>query len=157
MNMLTRFGEIEIEDNVRITLEDGLVGIPHARSFCLLSHREDSPFFWLQCVDEAALSLAVVNPMDFFSDYEFDLQDADVEALGLQESSDAVVLTTVTLDGERRVTTNLLGPIIVNRRTLAGKQVVLSSENYSSKHMLFEMKTAAKKRRKAEVARAQAA
>ncbi|BCW99322.1 MAG: flagellar assembly factor FliW [Armatimonadota bacterium] len=140
MNVVTRFGEIEIEEKSCIHLKDGLVGIPQAKRFCLLSHREDSPFLWLQCLDEPALSLAVINPMDFFNDYEFDLQDADVEALELTSAEDAVVLTTVTVDEERRVTTNLLGPIVVNRRTLAAKQVVLSSENYSPRHLLFQLK-----------------
>jgi len=140
MNLVTRFGEIEIEEKSCIQLKDGLVGLPQAKRFCLLSHREDSPFLWLQCLDEPALSLAVINPMDFFNDYEFDLQDADVEALGLTSAEDAVVLTTVTVDEEGRVTTNLLGPIVVNRRTLAAKQVVLSSENYSPRHLLFQLK-----------------
>ena len=148
MKLTTRFGEIEVDDQSCVQIEGGLVGLPAAKRFCLLSHREDSPFRWLQCVDEPALALAVISPMDFFAGYSFELQDADVEQLGLDTAEDAVVLATVSVDeDERRVTTNLLGPIIVNRKTLVGKQVVLSSDNFSTRHPLFELTRAVRTRR----------
>ena len=140
MKVVTRFGEIEIGEESCIT-QGGLVGMSKATRFCLVNHREDSPFHWLQSLDEPAVSLAVINPMEFFSDYSFELQDADVEHLGLEDASDAVVITTVTLNEDsREVTTNLLGPIVLNKKTLSGKQVVLSSESYSTKHVLFCLK-----------------
>lgn len=143
MQVATRFGDVEIEEKSCLVLEDGLVGIPHARRFCLISHREESPFLWLQCLDEPAISLAVINPMEFCPGYSFDLQDADAERLGLESPEDAVILTTVSVDrASRRVTTNLLGPVIINRQSMTGRQVVLSSENYPAKHVLFELGSA---------------
>ena len=143
MKVTTRFGEIEIDDKACIHLEDGLVGFPEARRFCLVGRREESPFHWLQSLDEPTLALAVISPMDFCEDYSFDLQESDAERLELQSAADAVVLTTVTVDHDNRcVTTNLLGPIIVNTRTLSARQVVLSNENFSTKHLLFELRTA---------------
>lgn len=121
-----------------ITLEDGLVGIPSARRFQLVVE-QDSPFHWLQCVDEPALALPVIDPMEFVENYTFDLTTTDAERLTIQAPDEVVVLTTVTIeDNPKRVTTNLLGPIVFNRTTLQGKQIVLSSENYSTKHLLFE-------------------
>ncbi|MCC6484760.1 MAG: flagellar assembly protein FliW [Armatimonadetes bacterium] len=139
MKVATRFGEIETKETECIRLSDGLVGIPHATRFVLIRPDQDSPFHWLQCLDDPSVSVAVISPTDFFTDYSFELQEADVERIGLSNVEDAVVLTTVTLDEQaRRITTNLLGPIVVNAQTMAGKQVVLSNENYATKHVLFE-------------------
>lgn len=122
-----------------ITLDDGLVGIPTARRFQLVVE-QDSPFHWLQCVDEPAIALPVIDPLEFVKDYSFDLTTTDAERLTIKRPEEVVVLTTVTIeDNPKRVTTNLLGPIVFNRKTLQGKQIVLSSENYSTKHLLFEV------------------
>lgn len=121
-----------------ITLEDGLIGIPSARRFNLVVE-QDSPFHWLQCVDEPAIALPVIDPLEFVEDYTFDLTTGDAERLTIQTPDEVVVLTTVTIeDNPKRVTTNLLGPIVFNRTTLQGKQIVLSSENYSTKYILYE-------------------
>ncbi len=145
MKVATRFGDIEINETECIHLSDGLVGIPHATHFVLIRQDQDSPFHWLQCLDDPDLSIVVISPTEFFTDYSFDLQQADVDRIGLVNVEDAVVLTTVTVDEEkRRITTNLLGPIVVNSQTLAGKQVVLSNENYATRHVLIERASAAK-------------
>lgn len=139
MKVATTIGEMETAEKRCIVLEDGLVGLPGAVRFVLGKDCDDSPFHWLQCLDDPSLALAVVRPADFFIDYSFDLQDADIESLGIESADEAVVLTTITLDAKKqRVTTNLLGPIVINGRTLVGKQVVLSNDQYATKHVLFE-------------------
>jgi flagellar assembly factor FliW len=46
-----------------------------------------------------------------------------VEFLGLNRPEDAYILTIVTLRNGQ-ATTNLKGPIVINRNTLIGKQVI---------------------------------
>ena len=47
------------------------------------------------------------------------------------------MLTTVTVDqDEKKVTANLLGPIVINSSTLAAKQVVLPDERSGTKHLI---------------------
>ena len=43
----------------------------------LLDHAHVSPFRWLQSLGDPALAFVVVNPFDFFSDYDFEIGDAN--------------------------------------------------------------------------------
>ncbi len=39
-----------------------------------------------------------------------------------------------------KMTANLLGPIIINREDLIGKQVILNDSKYTTKHLLFKQR-----------------
>ena len=71
----------------------------------------------------------MVPPWVFYPDYEFDLDDAAAERLGLAVADDAIVLAVVTLrDRPEDATLNLLGPIVVNRHTHEAAQIVLPDD-----------------------------
>ena len=91
-----------------------------------------SPYLLLRAVDDPDVGFVVVPPWVFYPDYEFDLDDASAERLGLSVSDDAIVLAVVTLrDRPEEATLNLLGPIVVNRHTHDAAQVVLPTSSYS--------------------------
>jgi flagellar assembly factor FliW len=66
----------------------------------------------------------VVSPTAVLADYEPEISPEDIHFLDLRAPEDAIIFTIVTLRGPDRATANLKGPVIVNRRTLIGKQVV---------------------------------
>jgi len=131
-----RFGEIEVEDDRMITLQEGLLGFPEHRRFLLLEHRPGSPLKWLQSVDQPELAFMVVNPHEFFLDYEVDLGDELAAEMGLHCPEQAAVLVIVSVQERQRLTANLLGPVVINTQTGAGRQVVLDSECYTTRHLL---------------------
>ena len=67
---------------------------------------------------------------------------ADVEELSIQDASEVLILNIVIIKNEpsgRKIYTNLVGPIVVNRRTGKGKQVIIQNyERYSARHLLFD-------------------
>jgi flagellar assembly factor FliW len=134
-----RFGQIEVEDRSVISLPRGLFGFEDATEFTLLQHRPGAAFRWLQCITRPDLAFVVVDPSDFFVDYGFDLSSVEAEYLTMDDPQDAIVLTMVSVgkDGGE-VTANLVGPIVVNSKTLVGMQVVLDDERYSTKQPLTE-------------------
>lgn len=133
----TRFGQINVADESVLHMADGMLGFEQCRRYVLLEDKPDTPLKWLQSVEEPGLAFIVVNPLDFVPDYNFELADDDAEMLDLSSPEQAVVLTTVTIDSnEEAVTTNLLGPIVINSATLAAKQVVLQDERYGTKHLI---------------------
>jgi flagellar assembly factor FliW len=82
-----------------------------------------------------------VEAKDVVSDYAVVLSDDDATALNLASPDDALVLNIVTVHSMRPqfVTVNLAGPIVVNRHTLLGKQIVLpQSEKISTVHPLID-------------------
>lgn len=133
-----RFGTIEVAPEALIEVVDGIYGFEQARRFCLIAHNAASPFRWLQCVEAPGLAFVVVNPYDFFTDYEVLLEEQDAQAIGLEAAADAAILSLVTLGRDpAEATANLVGPIVVNAKNRKAKQVVLANQAYTTKHRLL--------------------
>ncbi|MHB9024215.1 MAG: flagellar assembly protein FliW [Armatimonadota bacterium] len=130
----TRFGRMEVDPETLLTMPEGLLGFTAVTRYCFLKHGEDSPFYWLQAVDDPDLAFVVVNPFDFFPEYDFEISDADAGKLNLQNLNNIRVLSIVTID-EDTVTTNLAGPIILNMTTRLARQIVLPE--YRTRHPLI--------------------
>jgi flagellar assembly factor FliW len=120
-------------DFVEIRFAAGLPGFPHVRVFHLNPWGPPgSPYLLLRALDDPDVGFVVVPPWVFYPDYEFDLDDASAERLGLAAADDAIVLAVVTLrDRPEEATLNLLGPIVVNRHTHDAAQIVLPTSSYS--------------------------
>ena len=135
----TRFGPVEIAEDSILSMPDGMLGLSGLRRYVLLEDRPNTPFKWLQSVENPAMAFIVINPVAVFPDYEIDLTDEQADSLDLKDPSEAIVLTTVTVSGEdSSVTTNLLGPIVINSRTLQARQIILQDDRYCTKHEMAE-------------------
>ena len=133
----TRFGEITVSEKSIVNMPEGMVGFGRYKRYVLLEDKPDTPLKWLQSLDEPSLAFIVVNPLEFVKNYDFDIPDEDADMLGLQSPDQAVVLTTVTVDSDgTEVTTNLLGPIVINSLTLDAKQIVVQDDRYGTKHLI---------------------
>ena len=120
-------------DFVEIRFAAGLPGFPHVHNFHLKPWGPPgSPYLLLRAVDDPDVGFVVVPPWVFYPDYEFDLDDASAERLGLNVADDAIVLAVVTLrERPEDATLNLLGPIVVNRHSHEAAQIVLPTTSYS--------------------------
>ncbi len=115
----------------------GLLGFERIKDYLLIANASEEPFQWLQVKDNAALAFVVIDPFLVLPDYQPDIPQADVEFLGLQDPHDAILFNIVTVQNPTHATVNLKGPVIFNRRTMVGKQVVLANANaYSIQHPL---------------------
>jgi flagellar assembly factor FliW len=127
------------EKKTVITFPAGLPGLPaELTDFELVAAAEDSPFFFLQSLQDENTGFILVNPFAFFPDYEFDLPEEDARALGIKAPEEAAVFCIVNASrGLARATVNLLAPVVVNAATGTARQVVLVDERYSIRHPLF--------------------
>jgi len=132
----TRFGVLEFENLDVVTFPTGILGFPSCRRFVLVAHKEDSPFRWLQSVDDGALAFLVVDPATFFPDYAPEMESSDAAYLQLSEETPRLVYTMVTIPKglPESMTVNLAGPIVINAETRYAKQIVLADEGYGTKH-----------------------
>lgn len=128
----TKLGDVEIEDGRVITFPDGLPGFSDSCRFVLLDIRPGSAFQWLLSLDRPELALVVADPFPFFPGYRTSLEDKDLETLGHREGDELAVFAVVTVRGRRKedTTYNLRAPLVVNLRTLLGKQVILKDGNW---------------------------
>lgn len=126
---------VKTENVVRLPL--GLLGFESVKEYVLLADPEEAPFLWLQVLENPNLAFVVVAPTAVCDLYEPEVSDEDAAFLNLQGPVDALVFNIVTLRDGGAGTVNLKGPIILNRRTLVGKQIVpLNAAQYSLRHPL---------------------
>ncbi|MEK0447328.1 MAG: hypothetical protein RLZZ399_2649 [Verrucomicrobiota bacterium] len=126
-----------------ISLPFGLIGLRHLTRFDLDPIEESWPFLRLRATEGATVELIVVEPLSILESYPLEISDEDAESLGLSEGNDALVLNVVAIHSldPQFVTVNLAGPIVVNRQTWIGKQViVLNPERYSVNHVLVDLR-----------------
>ena len=107
-----------------IQLPFGLLGFEKVKNYVLLANPQEEPFMWLQMLDSAKKAFLVVSPFLVMPDYQPDIPGSDVEFLNLADPTDALVYNICTLRGPGRATINLKGPIVINRHTMIGKQVI---------------------------------
>ena len=115
----------------------GLLGFEQVKNYVLLTNPGEEPFMWLQMLDGTHKSFLLVSPFLVSRDYQPDIADDDVEFLGLTGPADALVVNIVTLRGGGQATVNLKGPIVINRHTMVGKQVIPNNvSQYALNHPL---------------------
>jgi flagellar assembly factor FliW len=118
-----------------LVFEDGLVGCPEWQRFVVEPNVAGPAIHLLRCLDVDGIALYAGDPFTIVPDYEFEIADADAEALGLSDPKDALVLVVLTIhDDPPGVTANLLGPLVVNAATGGGRQLVLAASEYSVRH-----------------------
>jgi flagellar assembly factor FliW len=115
----------------------GLLGFESSKKYALLFSPEEEPFMWLQMRGSPNFAFLVVSPFCILPDYHPDLGPGDVDFLNLSDPSEACILNIVTLHDDGRATMNLKGPIVINRQSWIGKQVILANaSSYSLQHPL---------------------
>ncbi len=121
-----------------VRLPMGLLGFEKMKDYLLIANPAEEPFGRLQVKGNASIAFVVLNPFLIVPDYHPDIPQADVEFLSLDAPQDAMVLNIVTLHKEGHATMNLKGPIVINRNTGVGKQVVIANgAEYSVQHPLL--------------------
>lgn len=116
---------VKMENIIHLPL--GLLGFEGIKRFVLLVNPEEAPFRWLQVLDDPNIAFIVISPFEVLPNYAPDVSSDDVEFIGLKTPEDALVLNIVTLREGGKATMNLKGPIVINRHSLIGKQVVLNN------------------------------
>jgi len=130
---------------MEFTLAHGLIGLPEARRMELILNPEELPFMWLRNIDDRALNFIVIEPQGIVPGYAIELNDDDAAALEIASVDDTYVLNIVTLRPNEPggATVNLMGPIVINRRTLIGRQIVIGNfADYSARHPLLDAELA---------------
>ena len=122
------------------SLPSGLIGFESYKQAELLYQPDHLPFLWLKLIGPRdVMHFVVIEPGGLVPDYEPELFDEHAMTLDLNSSSEAMILNIVTLQRHTPVeaTVNLVGPIVINRRTGLSKQVVLANHGrYSVRHAL---------------------
>ncbi|MDR2738564.1 MAG: flagellar assembly protein FliW [Treponema sp.] len=138
------YGLIEVDERQRISFPLGLLGFEPIKEYILLD-AERQPFYWLQSLDVEQIAFILINPFLFRPDYELDINDEELQDIGLSGPEKALIFSVVTIPpGGNPMTANLQGPLIINRETRRGKQAVLTDPRWKTKHDIISELAAAK-------------
>lgn len=134
-------GEVKYNEEDILVFEKGLYGFEEKQKFILVNLDDpEFPFNWLQSIDDEDLSFILTSPFLFIENYEFELPDTVAEDLGIEEPQNALILSAVVLNEDlQKSTINLQAPIIINRETNKGRQIILE-EGYDLKYRFLSKK-----------------
>lgn len=136
------FGEIEIEKEKIITMEQGIIGFPDLKHFTLVydsENEEKSGIMWLQSMDDGDISMPVMVPSDLISDYNPTVNNELLEPLGNLTPDNTYVLVTVTVPEKiEDISVNLKAPVIVNMDTNKGCQLIVE-DDYEVRHKIYDL------------------
>jgi flagellar assembly factor FliW len=135
-----RFGTIEVEADLIITLVEGMIGFENCKRFVVVRHDGKSAFRWLQSLDVPTVAFPIVEPAEFRPDYAPTISDSDAALLNLTVETPLLVFVVVTIPSgnPRGMTANLLAPVVINGETRQGKQVIVQEDIYTTRHLIVD-------------------
>ncbi|MFZ9920039.1 MAG: flagellar assembly protein FliW [Terrimicrobiaceae bacterium] len=123
-------------------MPEGLIGLSDFKNFELIVDPDTLPFVVLRSFNGDEIQIPALEPVNFVQNYKLNIGDEDAETLGLRGAdSNPLILNVATIKSfePQKVTLNLAAPILINRRTRIGKQVVLVNyQDYSTQHVLID-------------------
>jgi flagellar assembly factor FliW len=136
----TRFGTVVYEEQDVLSFDSGLIGFPGPIRFVILHHKPESPFRWLQSLEDPSLAFLVADPAPFVPDYDPVVPIDQLRELSPIEETPRMVLTTVRIPHQKpeETTVNLAAPLVIDAVTRKGKQVVLEDGAYTMRHRVFD-------------------
>jgi len=135
-----QFGLVEIPKEEIITFPDGIYGFEDIKEYVLLGKvGDDNPFKWLQAVHNPHVCFVVVDPFIFKKDYSPCVGKRMMEKLKVENEQDIRFLNIVVIpDDISRMTVNLKSPIVINARENLAAQIIMDTDEYSTRHYIFE-------------------
>lgn len=133
------FGEIQVREDQIIQIIPGLLGFSQYHRYVLIEHSKESPFIWLQSVDNLDLAFVVIDPVNIVLDYQVSLGPDLLKELEADSLQDLEILVVLTIPPGRpqEMTANLMGPLVINLHNRRGKQLVVEQQDYSHKHRVL--------------------
>ena len=149
MDVNTRiFGQITISDEKIIEFPGGIVGFPDLNKFALVHDSEKtdgSSLSFLLSLDEPAFAMPVMDPHIVKPDYNPMVEDDLLSNLGELKPDDTIVLVTLTVPHDiKKMTVNLMAPIIINADLRKGAQVILTEGDNDIHFPIYDILAAAK-------------
>lgn len=125
MEIQTKFhGPLAIGETDLLTVDrPPILGFQGYTRYVLLPHHAESPFLYLQSVEQRDLCFIVADPLLWVPDYR--VPASEVADLGEPDEWAVLALCTILTAGEG-VTINLRSPLVVARTLRRGGQIVLS-------------------------------
>lgn len=133
-------GVVNYSEEDIIFFKNGLPGFEYLKKFIVFPLKDNDSFSIIHSIEED-LGIILISPFIVKENYEFKLEENILEELKIKEPNEVMVYTTVTLNSNiEKITTNLKAPIVINRFSKLGKQIIIDNESYKIKEPIFKEK-----------------
>lgn len=139
MRVVTKpYGYIDVDERQKIFFPGGILGFESSKYYVLLDAAQQ-PFYWLQSLDIVEIAFVLIDPKVFRPDYELKVPQEELEELGIQSSEEILDLVIVTIpENPSKMTANLQGPLIINKRTRVGRQSISTNPRWQTRHYILD-------------------
>lgn len=136
--IMTRFGEVEFDPQNIVRFVEGMIGFENLHDFIVMPNRKNGPLFWIQSVEDPDIAFVLTDPTNFFLDYKVLPDGRERDKLGIGKDDECHALAVVTVPPDRKVTLNLMAPLLFAPATNRAIQVVLENSPYKTREPLPE-------------------
>jgi|LSQX01.1.fsa_nt_gb flagellar assembly factor FliW len=132
------FGLIEYDESRVISFGEGIPGAEHLKKFIMICPNEEGPFYWIQSLEDEQFALVLSNPFEILPEYDPEISKTILNEMGIEKKEElAILAVTVIPQDIRRMTVNLMAPIVFNTKKHIAKQVILNDDKYDIRHPVF--------------------
>ena len=135
-----------VEDNIHfqsvrrnsvIHFDEGLIGFSECKDFHLMENDRIAPFRLLQSSQLKEVGFLVLEPSSVMQEYSNRIPAREWEAVGLMPDDPQLAFVICVIGRTPKDSTgNFQAPLIVNCRTMAGRQIILTDLGLSVRQSL---------------------
>ena len=135
----SKFGELEIDKKNIFEFISPIIGFKDLKKYTLVDYKSDSPFKWLQSLEDSELAFPVTLCSFFGIDYQFNIPDEEAEKLEIDNPDDIFVCNIVNIPSSNphNATVNMVAPVVINLKNKKAMQIILKDTNFEVRHKLF--------------------
>jgi flagellar assembly factor FliW len=136
----SRFGELTVSPDKVIRMTSPFLGFPDSKNFMLKPHGDQSPFMWLQSLEDPALAFVVIQSTIIAPEYQPNIANYVKQELKASEDDplEVLLILTVPKNDLKKITANLLGPLVINPNQRLAKQVLQDPTNHDACWPIFK-------------------
>lgn len=116
-------GEVEFDDSLILTFENGLIGFEYLKKFVLIK-TDDDLFYWLNSIERPEFCFPLIGIRVIDENYPF------------MENFEAFAVVVFNKD-PLKITINLKAPIYINQDSKIGLQKIIDDDKYPVDYKLF--------------------
>ncbi len=118
-----QFGEIEFDEDLIITFNDGIIGFENLKKFILITE-EDGLFYWLTSIEEPGIVFPLFPAAMLEEKYP---AEDGYDVFGIVKLSKEIA----------EITINLKAPIYINHKEKIGFQKIIDNDKFEIDRKLF--------------------
>ena len=108
----------------------GLPGFEEHKQFICESRAEMRPFLWLRSVDDPEVALPVISCLLLNKKVQLHISKNDLSLIGSPAEGDIAPYYILRVDSkEGTITANTKAPVIINTRSMQGRQIILERDD----------------------------